>query len=332
MYAAFVCMPGLALRRVPAAVALTVLLASAAASAWPGAAAAIHAERPAPVAETPVADAAETELLDELPSGLQLVATVLPGLPNTDEPRRLRVALVRAGRALPWACAGEALLDARFVGPDAAPAAVVVTRTQQLELVTLDGSRRLPLAAAVTAPLDVAPDRRRLVYAAGPMPEFEVWRLDLPPLTAGRLPAVAPAARALTETMAPAWSPTWSADGRRVAFVSARSGVPALFQVAANGGRPRPWTNRGLPHAAGVARAGLTPFPTGPGRALWGGGLFIFEHEGAVHALTAAGELAWSRPQSGAPRWRVRGAVVVVQDRAAGGEQVVPLAAGEGRP
>lgn len=73
--------------------------------------------------------------------------------------------------------------------------------------------------------LSVRPDGRRFAYVEGGSSGTEVTRLWTIPASGG-------AAAPLTDGLTNVWSPTWSADGRKVFYVSNRGGSMDLWQQA----------------------------------------------------------------------------------------------------
>ncbi len=211
-----------------------------------------------------------------------------PVVADADPALRMRLTLVVAGR--PVAGPVEGVVEQARLLPGGR--AVVIDAAGALLVVEGGGARTLD--TGVTGAVGASPDGRFLVYAKGGLAEQEIWTLEVggPP-------------RALTNGMAPAWSPAISADGRTVVFASSRSGVPGLWLVE-DGGTPRQITNIGRPDPSR-----LTPFPTSLSPTLLFGGRVFFESRGRVHEVALDGGLAGSRPGR-APHLRSDGMVGVV--------------------
>ena len=189
------------------------------ACAWLACSPAPAETRPAEAAlELAPASAQGEIVLDRRADGATLWGRLEPIVPNSDADRILivraepPVAGVDGARALDARFAGDAML---VLGADHVLRSHQQGAHQQGAITELD--------RAVEAPLSVA--GRSVAYARGEMPFFEIARADLD--TGG--------ARAITQGMAPAWSPALSPDGREVVFVSSAQGSPRLHRVDAAG-------------------------------------------------------------------------------------------------
>lgn len=156
-------------------------------------------------------------VLDRREDGARLLGRLEAAVPNGDPDR---VLVLRSEPGAPprlAALEGTRVLDARFVGEH-----VVVLGADHV-LRDYDGAGERVLDRDAEPPLTVA--GTVVAYVRGAMPFFEVARADV---STG-------AARALTDGMAPAWSPALSADGREVVFVSSVTGSPRLHRVDESG-------------------------------------------------------------------------------------------------
>jgi hypothetical protein len=236
----------------------------------------------------PAVGAAQSLVLDA-DGARTLVATPRPAPPGTDLPLRLSVELRRARMRVPSALDAEMwrfarlLPGERFLG---------VTPSGELWLSGLADGPDTPAVfvdEGVTGAVSSSPDGRHLVYCRGDGPDAEVFRAD-----DGRV-------RPVTTHMAPVWSPAISPDGRSVVFVSAASGVPALYRVDADGS-PRQLTNVGVRARPGVVPA-LAPYPDALTPPLLGREVIVFESRGAVHVLAADGRPLRVFSQAASPFW-----------------------------
>ena len=194
------------------------------ACAWLACSPAPGETRPAEAALEPAPGSAQGEIvLDRRADGATLWGRLEPIVPNSDADRIL---IVRAEPPVAGVDGARAL-DARFAGD-----AILVLGADHVLRAHAQGSPEQPahqqgaiteVDRAVEAPLAVA--GRSVAYARGEMPFFEIARAELD--TGG--------ARAITQGMAPAWSPALSPDGREVVFVSSAQGSPRLHRVDAAG-------------------------------------------------------------------------------------------------
>jgi hypothetical protein len=189
--------------------------------------------------------APDEHLVDLRDDGAALVGREEPVPENADPLRLLRLLWIEAGVARPWTYDGVPVQAARF-GPDGG--VWVATRERQLVWLSAPGAEPETRDEDVLAPLSVSVDRRVVAYARGVVPELEIARAEH---GVGR-------AAALTRGLAPAWAPALSADGRRIRFVSAAEGAPALYEVS---------LNAGVRLLLGPDR--LPGFPVGPDAPVW---------------------------------------------------------------
>jgi hypothetical protein len=232
------------------------------------------------VAQSLVLDADDTRVL---------VATPRPAPVGTDLPLRMSVELRRGGARVSSALDAEMWRFARLLPGDRF---LGVTPTGELWLSGLADAPDAPAVfvdEGVTGAVSTSPDGRHLVYCRGDGPDAEVFRAD-----DGRV-------RAVTTGMAPVWSPAISPDGRAVVFVSAASGVPALYRVDADA-PPRQLTNVGVRARPGVVPA-LAPYPDAMTPPLLGRVFLVFESRGRVHVLDADGRPLQVHSQAASPFW-----------------------------
>lgn len=238
----------------------------------------------------PGVGAAQSLVLDaDAEPGRTLVATPQPAPPGTDLPLRLQVELRRAGTRADSALDGEFWRFARLLPGDRF---LGVTPSGELWLSGLANAPDAPavfIDEGVTGAVATSPDGRHLVYCRGDGPDAEVFRAD-----DGRV-------RAVTTGMAPVWSPAISPDGRSVVFVSAASGVPALYRVDADT-PPRQLTNVGVRALPGVVPR-LSPYPDALTPPLLGPAHIVFESRGAVHVLDADGRPLRVLSRAASPFW-----------------------------
>lgn len=228
--------------------------------------AACEADDAAPVqAPLTIPTAAPDEvILDVRADGAALFGRVVPPPPNADPDRVLVLRGERDGRPFLGSLEGARVLDARFAG-----SALVVLGTDHV-LRVHENDQVAELDAQVHGPLSVAADR--VAYVRGEPPDLEVARADL------RTGAV----EAITQGMAPAWSPALSPDGTEVIFVSGASGSPRLYRSHGGPARALPASPR---------------FPTGPSAPRWIGDRLVFEDEQGVASIDLrAGTIAAALP------------------------------------
>ena len=225
-----------------------------------------------------------------------LVGRPLPAPDRADPALRMRVTLLVDGRPTAWPIAGTPVASARLAGARA----LVVTPGGELLEVPLAGGAPHAVDTRVTGPLGATPDGSAVVYCKGDMPDFEVWRRDR-----GAAP------RPLTADMAPTWSPTISADGRTVVFVSSRSGVPALWRTD-GAGPPRQLTSREVVSEPGRAPA-AEPFPAALTAPVMIGDRLAFEAHAGVYVVTLEGAPTRTLLGATAPHRWPDGALGVVQ-------------------
>lgn len=183
-------------------------------------------------------------------------------LPNTDADRVIVL------DAPAW-LAGTRVLDARFV-----PGAVAVIGADHVLRVVAPGEAARVIDEDVYGPLTVAGER--VAYVRGAPPDLELARADV---RTGE-------AEALTESMAPVWSPALSSDGEEIVFVSGASGSPRLHRRGASG--------------AITALAPSARVPSAPTAPRWAGTTLVFEDEQGVawldlEAGTIVGEVPGAR-------------------------------------
>lgn len=188
-----------------------------------------EADRPPPPAEASVTIGAEStrledaaksarargrELLLDVDSSRTLSASV--GQPKAHElsfaPLRVTLTSGGAERSL-----GDAAIDARLV--PRSDAVLLLSSDRTLWRWTPQGVA--PLDDGVVPGIAVSPDGRRVAYAKGDMPELDVWEVELD----GGAP------RQVTSADGPQHAPTYSADGRRLAWLEYRAGGPALVSA-----------------------------------------------------------------------------------------------------
>lgn len=229
--------------------------------------------------------------------GTRLFASVQPALPHSDAPRTLVVRwLERDVGPTSWAFEGQGVLDARLV--PATGSALVITAARELVLLESRHAEPVPLDTRVHAPLSLSGDGRYVAYSRGEVPDLEVVRFDLSSRTAA----------GATRGMAPAWSPALSEDGSRLVFVSGKSGLPELWELARNGSVVQLSDRQRDP----------VPFPQGPTAPIWSGEHIAFESPDGVQVLSLA-PLRVARALPGAlPVAGPRAGVILVQPRAGG--------------
>ena len=247
----------------------------------------------------PAGGAAQTIVLDA-EGARMLLATPRAAPMGTDPVLRLAVGLRRAGAparsaldARDWSFA-RLLPNDRFLGvtpeghlwiaalsPGEPPSDAVRTHSAPVDGVRVDTS--------VEGAVGSSPDGRHLVYCRGVSPDLEVFRAD-----DGRV-------RSVTSDMAPVWSPAISADGRSVVFVSAQTGVPALYRIDADG-PPRQLNNVGVRARPGVVPS-LSPTPDALTPPLLSDEHIVFESRGAVHILDARGRPVRTVTNATSPVW-----------------------------
>jgi hypothetical protein len=219
-----------------------------------------------------------------------LIGTPLPAPPNSDVPLRMTVRLIVRGAEKKWpagtVASARLLSHGRLLGV-----------SPEGDLTVWDHGRPTVVDHGVIGAVGASADGRHLVYCKGVPPDLEVWRAD-----DGH-------PRAVTKDMAPTWSPAVEGDGSTVIFVSAKTGVPALWRVDRDGA-PRQITNRDVKTTPGQAPV-LTPFPDSMTAPLLFGGLFVFESTGTVHVFWADGRPVKSLPGA-SPYWTVPGKMLGV--------------------
>ncbi len=181
---------------------------------------------------------------------------------------------------------------------------------------------QLAISDEVSSGLSFSADGSKLVFAKGTAPELELHLAEL-----GNEPANT---RVLAPHPGPDYLPVLSADGQSLAFVSARSGMPALWSVPAAGGSPQQITAKGYdPHSASQ----LTRLSSPDGRQppLWQQGFFVF-FDGAGVAVVAerSGELVGYIERASRPHWAIAGRELVVE--LDGQLRTAVLPASEGSP
>lgn len=204
-----------------------------------------------------------------------LIGEILPAAPNSDPALKLQLHLEQGGRRLTSALDGRVLSFARLL-----PGGRFLGVTPEGRLFSAklkDGSDEKTIDERVQGAVSASPDGRHLAYCkADGEDRIEVFRAD-----DGRPSRV-------TTEMQPTWSPAVSPDGRTVVFVSARTGVPALWQVRA-AGPARQLTNVGVVSRPGVTPV-LSPFPDALTAPLVAKDRIVFEARGAVHLLDGNGK------------------------------------------
>lgn len=233
------------------------------------------------------ASASEVLVLDAQADRV-LLGTPRPAPEAADPVFRMQVRVERGGRRVATALESQDWSFARLLPGERF---LAVTPERTLVVGSLGGrkSKLQVIDAGVEGAVAASPDGRHLAYCKGDAPALEVWRAD-----DGR-------AAAVTSGFSPAWSPAISADGRVITFVSARSGVPAIYRVE-GGGAPVQLTNVGVRVEPGVVPA-LQPFPEGMTAPLVSATHLVFEARGAVHVLDAAGRPLRMIPGVGTPVW-----------------------------
>jgi len=212
------------------------------------AACAVPEDAPGPTVETAAAAQAEV-ILDARDDGAVLAGRLEVAPPSSDADR---VIVLREGSIDP-ALDGARVIDARFVEDGIA----VLGADRVLRFHSRGGV--IELDEEVYGPLSVAADK--VAYVRGGPPDLELMRASV------RTGAV----EALTEAMAPVWSPALSSDGREVIFVSGVEGTPRLFRIDAAGAlHPLPPTER---------------TPSAPTAPRWTGATLVFEDEQGVVRL-----------------------------------------------
>ena len=168
--------------------------------------------------------------LDQRADGARIVGRLEPVPPNADPDRVLVIQLLRDGASIAQELApgldGMRVVDARFVGD------AVVTIGADHVLRVHAGGRTAELDSHAYEPLSVA--GTAVAYVRGELPFFEVARADV---ATGAVVAV-------TQGMAPAWSPALTPDGRAIVFVSGAEGSPRFYRIDGTGTRALPPTAR----------------------------------------------------------------------------------------
>ena len=218
------------------------------------------------------------EILQDLrEDGSRLFARVQPVPPNSDAPRALVVRwLGAAGEPAKWEFAGQTVLDARLV--PGTGGALVITKARKLFWLASPEARPSELDSQVNAPLSLSADGRFVAYARGEIPDLEIVRFGLEHR----------AVDAVTEGMAPAWSPALSEDGSRLIFVSGARGYPDFWEMSRAGQVARISDRQIDP----------LPFPSGPSAPIWIANALTFEDAERVHVV-ALGPLRLLRSMPG---------------------------------
>lgn len=200
----------------------------------------------APVGSRELAQAPAVEvILDARADGAILGGRLRATPPRTDADR---VVVLRASDPR---LDGAGVIDARFV-----EGGVAVIGADRVLRVVAEGGVVRELDREVYGPLSVA--GHLVAYVRGGPPDLELMRADV------RTGVV----EALTQAMAPVWSPALSSDGSEVVFVSGIEGTPRLFRL----------------DAAGALHA-LPPTertPSAPSAPRWSGSTLVFEDEHGI--------------------------------------------------
>ena len=109
------------------------------------------------------------------------------------------------------------------------------------------GPRRLPVSSDNASSPSVSRQGNRLAYAVN-RSDINIWRDDLP--GPGRKPG-SPVPFISSSRLD--WMPTYSLDGKRIAFVSERSGTSEIWVCAADGSNPAQLTSLGAAGAEAIA-------------------------------------------------------------------------------
>ncbi|AKF07494.1 TolB family protein [Sandaracinus amylolyticus] len=173
-------------------------------------------DAPAAHEAAPLLDEGEV-LLDRREDGATLIGRLAPVPEDSDADRVLTLGT----SGLDGSLDGASVLDARFVA-----GGLVVLRADHVLVAHRDGAT-IELDTQVEGPLSIA--GTRVAYVRGEFPELELAIAD----------ARSGQARALTQGMAPAWSPALSPDATEIVFVSGVRGSPLLYRVDTRGGAPR---------------------------------------------------------------------------------------------
>lgn len=191
---------------------------------------------------------------------LALLAVALAACAGSEAPSaapEAPAAPAAAPALVPTAAPMDASPGRRVRAPSGAWEAVV-EEGGALSVGPADGART-PVDAEVDARLAFSPDEAWLVYARrGPLVETDLWRVAVPGGSPERL----------TDWAGSEDRPALSPDGRRLAFVSGRTGIASWWVISVDGPLPVPMsdgvqvTNVGVTRGRpGVVPEGFVPPP-----------------------------------------------------------------------
>lgn len=221
-------------------------------------------------------------------TGVRLIGKPLPA-PERATVRALYLASLvdSAGEARPVPVEGP-VQDVRLsTNAPNEPWVAVLDAAGKLWLWETSTARVSLLAERVFPGFAFSPDRRRLVYSAGLVPEMDLYVVSLDSREVVRL----------TDEDGPVWGPAFSPDGAEVAFVSSRGGYPSLAAVPVTGGTVRRITNADLPVDGSVVHSSrLAPFPDGRRPPIWTAEGLVFENGEGIFRISPAGQVTGRWP------------------------------------
>jgi len=218
----------------------------------------------------------------------------------------------------PLLLSAEPLIDAAVASSGTV---AMLTPSGQLSVWRARQARQV-LADDVTTGLSFSADGSKLTFAKGTAPELDIHLAELGSGT--------PKVRQLTAHPAPDYLATFGADGQRVAFVSTRSGIPALWSVAAAGGSLQQITGLSTDPRSPSQLAKVSA-PDGRQPPLWRQGYFVFFDGAGVAVLSErSGALIGHIARAERPHWGVVGREIIIE--LDGQWRTAVLPASEGAP